>query len=54
MNITKISKYNKKTGQHFYNKNKKTNKYTYRLRYTWRTLIELKNTKKTEVESIKE
>ena len=34
MNITKINKYNKKTEQYFYNEDKKTNKYTRRLRYT--------------------
>ena len=33
---------------------RKTNKYTRRLRYTWRTLLEFKNTKKPEVQSIKE
>ena len=43
MNFTKINKYNKKTEKHFYNKDKKTNKYTHRSRYTWRTLIKLKN-----------
>ena len=34
MNITKINEDNKKTEQHFYKQDKKTNKYTHRLRYT--------------------
>ena len=34
----------KKTEQHFYNKGK-IDQYTRRLRYTWRTLLKLKNTK---------
>ena len=38
------NKYKKKTEQHFYNEDK-TDKYTRRLRYTWRTLLKLKNTK---------
>ena len=51
MSITKINKYNKKkqqTEQHFYNEDKKANKYTPRLRYimnTSRILLKLKNTK---------
>ena len=34
-----------KTEQHFYNVDKKTNAYTHKLRYTWRTLLKLTNTK---------
>ena len=45
VNITKINKCNKNTEQHFYNEDKNTNKYTHRLRYIWRTLLRLANTK---------
>ena len=34
-----------KTEQHFYNEDKKTNKYTHSLRNTWRTLPKLANKK---------
>ena len=47
MNITKIKEYSKKKLNSTFTTKIKTNKYTRRLRYTWRTLLKSENTKKT-------
>ena len=59
MNINKIEKYKKVKYKVSKNKqttdeDKKTNKYTRRLRYIWKTILKLKNAKKLEVQSIRE
>ena len=59
MNINKIEKYKKLKYKVSKNKqttdeDKKTNKYTRRLRYIWKTILKLKNAKKLEVQSIRE